>query len=76
MVQRSLNSHHHKRTTAEHIVLLIELIAAFQKIPQRYCSSCKAKTRLGIEAARQKLTLSANVMLRSSRIDEINAVSV
>jgi hypothetical protein len=34
----------------EHIVLLIELIAAFQKIPQRYCLLCKAKTRLGIEA--------------------------
>jgi hypothetical protein len=34
----------------EHIVLLIELIAAFQKIPQRYCLLCKAKTSLGIEA--------------------------
>jgi hypothetical protein len=33
----------------EHIVLLIELIAAFQKIPQRYCLLCKAKTSLGIE---------------------------
>jgi hypothetical protein len=36
----------------EHIVLLIELIAAFQKIPQRYCLLCKAKTSLGIEGHR------------------------
>jgi hypothetical protein len=33
----------------EQIVLLIELIAAIQKIPQRYCLLCKAKTSLGIE---------------------------
>ena len=33
----------------EHIVLLVELIAAFQKIPQRYCLLCKAKTNLGID---------------------------
>jgi hypothetical protein len=33
----------------EHIELLIELMAAFQKIPQRYCLICKAKTSLGIE---------------------------
>ena len=32
----------------EHIELLIELMAAFQKIPQRYCLLCKAKTSLGI----------------------------
>ena len=32
-----------------HIELLIELIAAFQRIPQRYCMLCKAKiTRLGM----------------------------
>ena len=36
----------------EHIVLLIELTAAFHKIPQRYCILCKAKTSLGIEGHR------------------------
>jgi hypothetical protein len=37
-------------TRPEHIVLLVELMAAFQRIPQRYCLLCKAKTtRLGIE---------------------------
>ena len=33
----------------EYIELLIELMRAFQKIPQRYCLICKAKTSLGIE---------------------------
>ena len=33
----------------EHVVLLVELIAAFQKIPQPYCLLCKAKTSLDIE---------------------------
>jgi len=41
----------------EHIVLLIELIAAFQKIPQRYCLLCKAKTSLGIEGHRSSCPL-------------------
>jgi hypothetical protein len=30
-------------------LLLIELIAAFQKIPQRHCLLCKTKTSVGIE---------------------------
>lgn len=34
----------------EHIILLVELMSAFQRIPQRYCLLCKAKTSLGIEA--------------------------
>jgi hypothetical protein len=33
----------------EHIEVLIELLAAFQRIPQKYCMLCKAKTtRLGM----------------------------
>jgi len=42
----------------EHLVLHIELVAAFQKIPQRYCVLCKAKTSLSmafnfVKAAKQ-----------------------
>jgi len=33
----------------EHIVLLIELTTAIQKIPQRFCMLCRAKTSAGIE---------------------------
>jgi|GEM_PF-4355160 len=34
----------------EHIELLIEFLTAFQRIPQKYCLLCKAKTtRLGID---------------------------
>jgi hypothetical protein len=36
----------------EHIAVLIELLAAFQRIPQRYCLVCKSKTRLGIDSHR------------------------
>jgi hypothetical protein len=37
-------------TRPEHIILLEELIAAFQRIPQKYCLLCRAKTtRLGID---------------------------
>jgi len=37
-------------TRPEPIILLEELIAAFQRIPQKYCLLCKAKTtRLGID---------------------------
>jgi hypothetical protein len=36
----------------ECLELLIELITAFQKIPQRYCLFCKAKANLSIEAHR------------------------
>jgi hypothetical protein len=34
----------------EHIELIIEFLTAFQRIPQKYCLLCKAKTtRLGID---------------------------
>jgi hypothetical protein len=34
----------------EHIELLIEFLTAFQRIPQRYCILCRAKTTtLGID---------------------------
>jgi hypothetical protein len=34
----------------EHIELLIEFLTAFQRIPQKYCMLCRAKTtRLGID---------------------------
>ena len=44
-------------TRPEHIVLLVELIAAFQRIPQRYCLLCRAKTSLGIEAHKKSCPL-------------------
>ena len=39
-----------QQTRPEYVGVLVELLAAFQRIPQKYCLVCKAKICLGIEA--------------------------
>jgi hypothetical protein len=46
-----------ERAEPQCLELLKELIAAFQRIPQRYCLLCKAKIRLGVEAHRPECPL-------------------
>jgi hypothetical protein len=42
----------------EHIELLIEFLTAFQRIPQKYCTLCKAKTTtLGIDGHKPRCPL-------------------
>ena len=52
-----------QQTRPEYVGVLVELLAAFQRIPQKYCLVCKAKICLGIEAHQPGCPLRRAVLL-------------
>lgn len=69
--RRKLPESPEQQPQPEHIELLIELISVFQKIPQKYCLLCKAKTRLGLEAHRIDCALLTRMVDLQSRKDQL-----